>query len=356
MKFDFGHNLKELRHSKGLTQEQAAELLNVSKQSVSRWENNITYPDIWFLPVVASFYGVTVDSLLGADYESNKAILNEYTSKRDEAHHLGNMQDAFELSEELYALFPNEKSVINNIMVDSYLMGMHNVNGKKKHYLELSIAIAERFLKMTTDMEEQCRCIKNLATCYKLLGQQDKAVLWTNKLPSMWSGIEGTSIGILEGQDKIDSIQCSLEAVLHLIHRLLIVYAEHAGLPAESRIEILEKIPKIFETIFENGDYGFFHLFLSRVYMEIAKTAQDRDKSVDCLKKAAFFAQSYDHLTACEHTSLLFEHCKILPEQFTKARNETWCETLAKELYQEDFQFLQDTAAFKSIVEQLKST
>lgn len=356
MKFDFGQNLKELRHSKNLTQEQAAELLNVSKQSISRWENNITYPDIWFLPVVASFYGITVDSLLGADYETNRKALGEYAEKRREAHHLGNIQDAFELSQEAYALFPNEKSVIDNLMSDSYLMGLHDIGGRKKHYLEMCIAIAERLLKMTTDMEEQCRCIRNVATCYKLLGQQDKAVLWTNKLPSLWSGKESTGIGTLEGQEKIQAIQDSLDAVLHLIHRLLFVYAEHADLPAESRIEILEKIPKIFETLFENGDYGFFHLFLSRVYMEIAKTAQDRDKSVDCLKKAAFFAQSYDHLTACEHTSLLFEHCKISPEQFTKARNETRCEALAKELYQEDFQFLQDTAAFKSIVEQLKST
>ena len=60
MKFDFGDNLKKLRNSKGLTQEQVAELLNVSKQSISRWENNITYPDISFLPILASFYCITV--------------------------------------------------------------------------------------------------------------------------------------------------------------------------------------------------------------------------------------------------------------------------------------------------------
>ena len=48
MYFDFGKNLRDLRCSRGLTQEQAAELLDVSKQSVSRWENNVTYPDITF--------------------------------------------------------------------------------------------------------------------------------------------------------------------------------------------------------------------------------------------------------------------------------------------------------------------
>ena len=77
MKFNFGENLKRLRVTKGFTQEKVAELLDISKQSVSRWENNTTYPDISFLPTLASFYCVTVDSLLGVDYETNKKTLEE---------------------------------------------------------------------------------------------------------------------------------------------------------------------------------------------------------------------------------------------------------------------------------------
>lgn len=355
MKFDFGDNLKKLRNSKGFTQEQVAELLNVSKQSISRWENNVTYPDIGFLPILASFYCVTVDSLLGADYESNKVILNEYSLKRNEAHHLGNIQDAFELSQELYAQFPNDKFVINNIMSDSYLMGLHDINGKKKHYLEMSIAIAERFLKMTSDIEEQCRCVSNIATCYKLLNQQEKAVLWANKLPSMWFGIESTSIGIWEDQDKIDHIQCSLDAVLHLVHRLLFVYAERLDLTAENRIMVLKKIPKIFEIVFENADYGFYNLFLSRVYLEIAKNCtNDTLKCVEMLKKSAKCAQNYDTLTDGEHTSLLFKNRKIRPEEFTKANNDTQGQRILKEFRNDSFHCLRNTAEFQAVIEQLE--
>ena len=169
MNFDFGENIKTLRKQKGLTQEQVAELLDVSKQSVSRWENNATYPDITFLPVLASFYNVTVDFLLGADYETNKSIIEDYAKSRHEAHHRGNISDAYSLSQKVYASFPNNKSIINNVMVDSYLMGLHNVDEKRKYYLELSISIAERFLKMTDDLEEQCRCINNISVCNKLL-------------------------------------------------------------------------------------------------------------------------------------------------------------------------------------------
>lgn len=154
MKFNFGENLKRLRVTKGFTQEKVAELLDISKQSVSRWENNTTYPDISFLPTLASFYCVTVDSLLGVDYETNKKILEEYLLKRDEAHRFGDVRGAYELSQKMYATFPNEKLVIQNIMSDSYLMGFQDINEKRKYYLELSISISKRFLELTDVIEK----------------------------------------------------------------------------------------------------------------------------------------------------------------------------------------------------------
>ena len=56
-------NLKGLRVAKKLTQEQAAEKLNVSAQTISRWECGITLPDVTKLPELAHFYGVTIDDL-----------------------------------------------------------------------------------------------------------------------------------------------------------------------------------------------------------------------------------------------------------------------------------------------------
>lgn len=56
-------NLKGLRVAKKLTQEQAAEALNVSAQTISRWECGTTLPDVTKLPELAHFYGVTIDDL-----------------------------------------------------------------------------------------------------------------------------------------------------------------------------------------------------------------------------------------------------------------------------------------------------
>lgn len=57
--------LKALRKVKGVTQKELAEALNISFQTISKWENGITMPDITFLPPLAEYFGVELEVLLG---------------------------------------------------------------------------------------------------------------------------------------------------------------------------------------------------------------------------------------------------------------------------------------------------
>lgn len=59
-----GNNLKKLRKAKGITQEQLAEQLNVTRQAVSSWENGINQPDVETLTRLAEYFGVTVEELI----------------------------------------------------------------------------------------------------------------------------------------------------------------------------------------------------------------------------------------------------------------------------------------------------
>ncbi len=62
-------NLRKLRLEKKLTQEQVAEKLGVSAQSVSRWETAASFPDIMLLPEISRLYGVLVDDLFKDDLQ-----------------------------------------------------------------------------------------------------------------------------------------------------------------------------------------------------------------------------------------------------------------------------------------------
>ena len=89
MNHDFAQNLLRLRKSRGLTQEQLAGQLGVSPQSVSKWENCQSYPDIELLPRLAAAFSVRIDALLG--YRSEKLRTSQYESKyRDPAYYWGN--------------------------------------------------------------------------------------------------------------------------------------------------------------------------------------------------------------------------------------------------------------------------
>ena len=67
MKLKIGDNIKRLRKERNLTQEEFAQVLGVSYQSVSRWENNTCYPDIELIPVIAEYFCVSADKLMGVE-------------------------------------------------------------------------------------------------------------------------------------------------------------------------------------------------------------------------------------------------------------------------------------------------
>lgn len=62
--YTLGKRIAALRREKELKQDELAEMLNVSPQAVSKWENDLSCPDISILPQLAKILGVTVDELL----------------------------------------------------------------------------------------------------------------------------------------------------------------------------------------------------------------------------------------------------------------------------------------------------
>lgn len=64
MKVNFTEKLLTLRKEKGLSQEQLAELLNVSRQAVSKWESGQTYPEIDKLIILSDLFKITLDDLV----------------------------------------------------------------------------------------------------------------------------------------------------------------------------------------------------------------------------------------------------------------------------------------------------
>lgn len=105
MKLDIGDKIRKYRRDTELTQDEFAEKLGVSEQAVSRWECGTAYPDLEMIPLIAGFFGVSTDELLGV-----LEILRDARVKRywDEFENLTDTDEKIALLRSAWTEFPYE--------------------------------------------------------------------------------------------------------------------------------------------------------------------------------------------------------------------------------------------------------
>ena len=74
MENTLGKRLAALRREKGMKQDELSEILGVSPQAISKWENDQTCPDISLLPTIAKTFGISVDELLSGKKEEAPTV------------------------------------------------------------------------------------------------------------------------------------------------------------------------------------------------------------------------------------------------------------------------------------------
>ena len=75
-----GNKIRQMRINAGMTQEQLANKLGVSGQSVSKWENEVSMPDIMLLPDIAENFGVSIDELFDLTVDQKIKRIENRTS------------------------------------------------------------------------------------------------------------------------------------------------------------------------------------------------------------------------------------------------------------------------------------
>lgn len=76
---ELGNRIKELRKAQNNNQDELAEKLFVSRQTISNWENDKSYPDIQSVLLLSEVFNVSVDQLLKGDVEKMERIITEQT-------------------------------------------------------------------------------------------------------------------------------------------------------------------------------------------------------------------------------------------------------------------------------------
>lgn len=168
-------NLKKYRMKKNLTQEEVAEYLGITAQSVSKWERGETYPDIMFLPALANIFETSVDLLIGMDtIRAEKTRFNIH--KKAVAYQRSGDYDAAEKTyRDALLIYPNKPGMILGLASTLALKGNTNE----------AIELMERGLPLSINEKQKSTMRATLCFLYLKAGREDKANKLASELPHM---------------------------------------------------------------------------------------------------------------------------------------------------------------------------
>ena len=121
---EFNEKLQELRKNKGLTQEELAEALYVSRTAISKWESGRGYPSIDSLKEIAKYFSVTIDELLSSDEVINLA---EEENKQKEDHLRSLVFGILDISVLMFFFLPFFGQKANGIVQEVSLSSLNGI-------------------------------------------------------------------------------------------------------------------------------------------------------------------------------------------------------------------------------------
>lgn len=137
---EFNEKLQELRKHKGLTQEELAELLFVSRTAVSKWESGRGYPNIDSLKAIARFFGVTIDELLSGD---ELLTIAEKDTEQKENHIRDLVFGLLDISVAVFFFLPLFGQKVNGIILEVSLLSLTGIASYLRiAYFVVAIGIA----------------------------------------------------------------------------------------------------------------------------------------------------------------------------------------------------------------------
>ena len=242
MNLFIGNTIKRIRRERNLTQEEVAAHLGISFQSISKWERGDGYPDITMLPVLAHYFQITVDELLGiSDIEKNHKYneINRLWAENNVQHR---NQENVTLMRQSLKEFPNDALLL--VQLSTSLEKLDGTPEEKRAHLKESIAIQEQIIKYGEDSEVRGATLFNICHAYWTIGEHDKAIAQAKKLPNLYKARENALVYFLEGEEKRQAAREALAPLAWAIKHHLTALSETENDPS-----YLDKAEKILELL-----------------------------------------------------------------------------------------------------------
>ena len=291
-----GERIKQLRQEKNITQEQLAEYLNISYQSVSKWEHGSSQPDISLVVPIARFFNVTADELFGLDFTETQAAIDEYAKKVRPLRSQGRVDELYELAKQMYEKHPRSEYFAEEYAFQLLDKSRRTSEVESDEALDLCIKLCERIMKESRDERRRSGVRQTLVWAYHNQKKYDLAKKTAEDAQTMYLSCEMLCQLALDANSDeykeladyniITFIDCASQNI---------VYARRDN--DDERLCALQSALKIWQAVFPDENYLFYHCRIAEIYRLMAMVYErqgDKDKTLWAIEKSLYHATAFD--------------------------------------------------------------
>lgn len=346
MGITIGDNIRKYRKEKEISQETLAERLGVTFQAVSRWERGEGYPDISMLPVIAGFFHISVDELLGISenrQEEEVEKIIEKCSEYDTHYEAEKMQSCID---EALKKYPG-----NFKLLGWYVYAFQRANSLK------AIEAGAYVLNNCHDEEIRGFVRRNLVYAYRNSGQFDKAVEIAKQLPSYYDTRQDVLRDMLSGKERLEHVQhMCIDLAYEFWYSVRKIQEEYS---ADERIALFQKSNDIYDAIYEKDDMPIKLSRKMRNYQGMAEVALEKGRvkeGLTYMTKAAECARMHDCLPEKVYSECMLFNC----HPYDRSWEAKTCIKLKKELlsdFETEDEFygeIRNEEAYRNLIASLK--
>lgn len=256
---NIGTKIKELRKQRGITQEQLANAIGISFQAVSKWENNLALPDISLAPILASYFGVSMDELFDFHLTELEQKVNAIC-KDAYQYRESDLEKSRTILEEGLKKYPDNDILLNNLL---YVMN-YSKNPDE------TITVASKLIETTRESDVKYDALRFLAYAYKAKGDINSAKSALNQIPEIYFTKLTEIAYLLEGKEKYEAAEkqkwISFENLIQMMQKLAECYEAEGNIAKaiEETEAALKLIPIMNKEQFDIY-VGFFEKQLVRL-------------------------------------------------------------------------------------------
>ncbi len=300
------------------------------------------------LPQIAAFFDVSIDELMGMEECRVAEKIKAYEKESHTYCNRGEIEKDLALWERVHVEFPN------NISVSYFLLQALYTN----QAYERAVSLGEELWNDPKLGKERGFVAQVLCFSYNRLGNKEMAKKYASSMGNMHTTCSQLLIHVLEGEEAVELAQSNVVNYLDSMRINIIYLCRNSNPTPEMRLRLWDACRSLYETVFEDGDYGFYACRMAEIYREISIAylkMNEIQNALDAIERRSKFAIRYDTRGVSQHTSPLVSTMVDDPTDSAKtyAHNDSY-ETL-QGLQNKIYDPIREEPRFQAVIEALEA-